>query len=889
MTLLARLRSWLRAILHRSRTERDMDAELRSHIDSYAEDLLRSGLPRAEALRRARLEFGGLERVKEECRESRGISFVESLAQDLRFGLRMLRKSPGFTAVAVLTLALGIGANTAMFSIVDGVLLKPLAYSQPDQLVSLRVKASNGDEIGVSYPNFLDWQISNKTFSSIAAYFPDDFTLSLGDKPERLHGERVSSSFFSLLSVQPLLGRVYTANEDQLGAAPVALISARLWARKFGSSKGILGKAITLSGTQYTVIGVLPASFCKSFFTDDRYDVYIPIGISNDSLLRDRKNHTVEVVARLKAGATLAQADADIATIDQALAREYPDSSGSGIALIPLKRDIVGDVQPLLLMLLGGVGFVLLIACTNVANLLMVRAAGRKAEFALRAALGARQGRMVRQVLTESVLVALCGGALGLLFAVWGTQAALSALPAALPRAVEIGLDTRVLFFTAAVSLLAGILFGLSPALRASRVDVNHALKECSRGFGGGHRKIQSILVVGEMASAMMLIIGAGLMIRSLNRLWRVDPGFDPNHALTFKILLPASVSASAARTRVYLEQLRENLDALPGVEASSATMDLPLSGQFPALPFWLEGQPKPSSMMSMDIALFYAVEPEYFSAMGIPLQRGRLLSLHDDERSPFVIVIDDVFAHQFFGDQDPIGKRVNLTFGFPQAQIVGIVRHVKHSGLDSDAAQPIRAQFYCRLVQLHDTDIQGISGNLSVVMRTKGAPMAMVGPVQRTLEKMSGDQVMYDERSMSEVVSDSLAAKRFSMILLSVFAALALALASMGIYGVVSYVAAQRTHEIGIRLALGARPGDILRLVMRQGATLALVGVAIGLVAALGLTRLIKSMLFGVSPTDSLTFAGVAILLTLVALLACYIPARRAMRVDPMVALRYE
>jgi predicted permease len=811
-----------------------------------------------------------------------------TLIQDIRLAIRMLMKNPGFTVVVVLTLAIGIGANTALFSIVNGVLLNPLPYPQPDRLVMLYDKPfSSHEQIWVAYPNFQDYQRDNHTFASMAADSEDDFNLTGAAETERLRGDRISASFFPLLGVKPVIGRNFGAEEEHLGAEPVALIGAGFWQRKFGSSRDIVGKTITLNGTQYTIVGVIPASFRL----DRSNDVYVPLGQWSEPSFRDRNSHMIEVEGRLKPEVTLAQGQADMDEVGRNLAAAYPAAdSDKEIAVVPLKKDIVGDIQPYLLVLLGAVGFVLLIACANVANLVLARSSGRAREFAIRAALGASKPRIIRQLLTESILLAVFGGALGLIVAVWGTQGALSFLPDPLPRAQEIGLDTRVLIFTAAISLLAGILFGLAPALKTSRPNLQETLKEAGRGSSGTRHRAQGIFVAAEMALSLVLLIGAGLMIRSLSRLWSVSPGFNPHNVLTFNLALPAAVGKSPDGLRTYFRQLHEKLATIPGVQASSLFAgSLPMMGDA-AWPFWIDDEPKPVSENDMKLAIWYSVEPEYFTAMQIPLKRGRLLTSKDNEHAPFVIVVDEIFARKYFGNQDPVGKRINFAKERPQAEIVGVVGHVKHWGLDAGSRETIPTQFYAPFLQLPDNSMSWwATTSVTVVMRTQGAPLGLVGSIRQTMKQMNSEQVIYDEEPVDNILSRSLASRRFSMILLDVFAALALALSCVGIYGVVSYLVSRRTHEIGIRIALGANRSDVLRLVLGEGVKMALIGVAVGLAAAFALTRLMANMLFGVSTTDPLTFGSVAILLTLVSLAACYIPARRAMRVDPMIALRYE
>lgn len=817
---------------------------------------------------------------------------MNTFLQDLRYAVRVLAKSPAFAIIAVLTLALGIGANTALFSVVNGVLLNPLPYPEPERLTSLYSHTKQFQYSSISYPNFLDWQRDNRSFSALAAWRGDDFNLTGMGEPERLRAEMVSADFFSILGVQPVIGRLIETQDDHAGAAPVVVLSQGFWKRKFGSSPQLIGQTISLNGTAYTVIGIIPASF---YFTGNNFrlsDVYVPLGQWTDSTFLDRRvGMGMDAVGRLKGSVTLTQARADMDRVAQALAQAYPDADkGSGITVLPLKQDMVGDVAPLLYILLGAVGFVLLIACVNIANLLLARSTGRSREFAIRAALGAGRWRVVRQLLTESILLSVTGGILGLLLAAWGTRAAIAVLPQALPRSGSIGLDMKVLLFTLGVSLFAGILFGLAPAVKASHSNLHESLKEGGRGSSGARHRMQGIFVVAETALALILLVGAGLMIRSLVQLWLVNPGFQPHNLLTFGIAFsPELMKAPPDQLRSEAVQLDTALEAIPGVEYASATGGgQPMQGDS-ELPFWHANEPPPKSDTDMDWSLFYLCQPDYLKAMGTPLLSGRFISAQDTIHAAPVIVIDENFAKKYFPGQDPVGQRINLGLLGVQPEIVGVAGHVKHWGLDENSKSPVLAQLYFPLSQVPDKFMPLMSKGATFVMRTRLNPDAVLPSIRHAIEQVSSEQVMYGAETMDDTIARSLAARRFAMILLGVFAALALILACVGIYGVISYLVGQRTHEIGVRIALGAQRSDVLRLVLGQGTKMALIGVAVGIAVALGLTRLMANQLFGVSAHDPLTFGGVAVVLILVALAACYIPARRAMRVDPIVALRYE
>jgi predicted permease len=811
---------------------------------------------------------------------------MDAFVKDVRFAFRMLAKSPAFAGIALLTLALGIGVNSSLFSIVNAVLLKPLPYPRPDLLTAIYQRAFTFEKASISYLNFLDWQSSNRSFTSMAARRSENFNLTSRGESSRLRGEMISASFFPTLGIVPILGRNFTPEEDRAGASPVALISEGFWKAKLGGTKDVLGNTLALNGVGHSVVGVIPASF----HLDRNNDVYVPMGQWNDPTFRDRKVSMGTVaIGRLKEGVTLARAQADLDAIAAGLASTYPEADqGVGIGVYSLQKDMVGDITPFLLVLLAAVGFVLLIACANVANLLLARANRRAREFAIRVALGAGSGRIIRQLLCESVLLGLTSGVLGLVLAAWCTPIVLKTLPSTLPREGEIHLDVRVLLFTLGVSILAGIVFGLVPALRARRPDLHDTLKEGGRGASAARHRVQSALVVLEVAMSLVLLIGAGLMIRTLAALWAVSPGFDPHNVLTFEVAMDSHQNASPAAARSAMRELQRSLNAIPGIEAASLFAgSLPMSGDS-ELPFWLDNEPKPASQQDMKVALFYSVQPDYLRTMRIPLRRGRFVTDHDDEHSPLTVVIDERLAQKYFPGQDPIGRHLNLGL-VGNTEIVGVVGHVKHFGLDSDATASVQPQVYLPLAQIPEQVIPLVVREITVVVRTNTPPSGFTEPIRQAVSRMNSRQVMWGAQTMEEIIQGSLAARRFSMILLGIFAGLAVVLSSIGVYGVISYLAGQRTHEIGIRMALGARRADVLRLMLGESLRMAGVGVVIGLAAAFGLTRLMSKMLYGVKATDPLTFAGVAVILAAVALTASLIPALRAMRVNPTVALRHE
>jgi predicted permease len=812
--------------------------------------------------------------------------------QDIRYGARLLFKNFGFTTIIVLTLALGIGANAALFSVVNGVLLKPLPFPNPDQLITIHQSKPNFETGAIPYPNFLDLQKENQTLSSIAIARGHAYSLVGVGEAQRVSARLISADYFNVFGIKPQRGRTFVPADDSSSAEPVVLITGRFWTDKLGSAPDVLEKNLTLDNKSYKIIGVLPATFTLA----RGVDVYVPIAQWDSPAMKSRGAALgIHGIGRLKPGVTAAQAQADLDRIMQALAVAYPATNkGNGAKVVPMMERLVGNVEGILWTLLAAVGFVLLIACVNVSNLLLARSTSRSREYAIRAALGASHWRLLRQSLTETTILALVGGALGLGIAAWGTKLALQTLSTTLPRAEEIGLDGRVVLFTLSVSLLTGLLAGIVPALKTSQRRFNQTLKEGGRGATVGRARVQGAFVAVEMALALVLLIGAGLMIRTLNALWNVDPGFRADNVMTFNLTLPPTMrNAKPESIRTTLRDLNESIKSTPGVEAVAfSDGSVPMQGA-DDLFFWIEGQPKPASASEMPSAFVYTVEPDYLKTMQIPLRDGRFFTPEDDQRGPAVAVIDDALAKKYFKDKNPIGSRIFLD-DETSFQIIGVVGHVKQWGLDADDRASLQSQLYLPFRALGDNDMTGAVGGVGVVVRFKGDHNAtetspFFGAVRNAVRAQNNQNVVASVQTLNQVIADTLAERRFSMIVLGGFAAVALLLSTLGIYGVISYLVGQRTHELGIRLALGARRKDILRLVLSHGMKMTMAGVVVGLLAALGLTRLMSTMLFGVGPTDPATFAVIAVILIVVALLACYLPARRAMRVDPLTALRSE
>ncbi len=882
--MLNKMRLRLRALFLKSRLEEELDDEVRFHLEREIEENIARGMSPEEARMAALRSFGGVERVKEESRDERGVRFLEEIWQDLRYGGRMMLKQPGFTLVAVITLALGIGMNTAIFSVVYSVLLRPLPYHAPEKLVALYSMRPqrNSFRNAVSAPDFADWRAQNKVFDAMSADVFNTYTLTGSDLPERINGLRVSANFFQTLGVKPQLGRAFLPEEEEAGRNRVAVLSYALWERRFGADPSLLGKTVSLNGENYIVVGVTPNDFRFAPF-----EIYTPLTFTAAAMSdMGRGSVFLRVIARLKADVTLEQAKTDIEDISRQIERQYPvTNTGKYGNVIPYQQDIVRDIRPSLLVLLGAVGLVLLIACANVANLLLARAASRQREIAVRTALGAARWRIVRQLLSESVILSLVGGGLGLLLAYWGTDALIGAAPSAVadftPGWKQIGINPQVLSFTLLISFLTSVVFGLAPALQVSKPDLTDSLKESGKSSAGFKRqRARKILVVAEMALSLMLLIGAGLLIRSFQQLQHVTLGFNPSQVFVADFSLDNMKYRETSQQLNFFQQALQRIEKSPGVISAATVNFTPFSGGNSDRIFTIAGQPEPAPD-AIPFAYYRVISPQYFRTLEIPLLRGRVFTEQDAAGAPRVVIINEAIARRYFPNEDPIGKQIKIgryMEANPLHTVVGIVGNIKHRGLDFE----FEPEFYYPYPQ---TPI----GFSSIVARTQGDPLSLTAAVRNAVLEVDREQPLARVRTMEMAISDSVTQRRLNMILLGIFGALALALAAVGIYGVMSYMVTQRTREIGIRMALGARRRDVLKSVVGQGMSLAASGVGIGLLGAFLATRLMETLLFGVKPTDPATFGGIALLLLGVAFFACLIPARRATKVDPMVALRFE
>ena len=815
---------------------------------------------------------------------------MESVCQNLRYGLRRLRKSPGFTIVAVLTLTLGIGATTAIFSVVDAVLLRPLPFPHANRIVQVLRHYDEGDEAAVSVPQYLDWHKRNHVFDHLAAFpvLPSGMNLSGTGEPQHVQSIGVTNEFFPIMGIEPLLGRTFSPEEDQPGGANVVVISHGLWKDYFGGDPAILNRQIQLNSSAYSVVGVMPSGFEFPEATRLWTPLRLP-AVSSDPA------NMYAVLGRLKEGVPLAQAHAELNILQKQLRQEQPDLPASDpLATVTLQNHTVGNVRPILLLLLGAVGFVLLIACVNVANLLLSRANSREQEVAIRAALGASRRRLLEQMLTESLLLGLVGGATGLALASLGIRLVTTLGPASIPRLQEVAVDYRVLAFAVLVSVVSGILFGLGPAVHVARIPPSQTLKEGGRGLAGNMKKhrARGLLVAGEISISLILLVGAVLLIRSAVLLHAVSPGFDPNNVLTLQTSLPVKYARPELKNAFY-RQVLERINAIPGVEAAATVTSLPTE-LGPDLPLSVEGRVHKDAREGDAEAQYRWVSADYFRAMHIPLLRGRGFTEADNEHAPGVVIINQTLARQVWPQEDPIGKQMTIgkTMG-PEwsdtapREVVGIVGDIKDTGLDEMA--PVELYIPYAQVPSHVVALSVQLGPTSWVVRTQMDPSAIRQEIQKAVSAVDTNQAITNVRTMNQILATSVASHQFNMSILTFFAVLAVVLAAVGTYGVISYGVSERLHEIGLRLALGARRGDVFRLVVGQGMSFALLGVGIGLAGAFAFTRLLTNLLYGVTTTDPFTFAGVALLLAVVALLACYLPARRAMSVDPMVALRYE
>jgi putative ABC transport system permease protein len=800
---------------------------------------------------------------------------MDSIIKDIRYGIRSLLKRPGFTAIALVALALGIGANTAIFSLVNAVVLQPLPYKDPDQLVWIWGNIRNGiSRASVGPADYLDFREQNKTFEHLAASTssPKSIAFTGSGEPERLEVSTVTGNYFDAFGVAPALGRGFSLDNEKTGQDQVAVLSHALWQRRFGGDQQIVNKTIILDSRPFQVIGVMPADLKLP----QPAELWVPLNFDVDPEMKWRQARFFRPIGKLKPTVTLAQAQADLDLIAGRLEQQFPDSNaGWGVRLVSLREQLVGDSRSIVFILFGAVGLVLLIACANVANLLLVRAATRQKEIALRTALGAGRLRIVRQMITESLLLSITGGALGALVAIWGVDLLVGLSADSLPPTITVRIDFTVLAFTLVVSIITGILFGVAPIVRTWKVDLIDSLKDGARGTDGALRnRTRSVLVVLESAVAVMLLIGAGLLVRSLIALQDVDPGFYANNVLSLQITLPQQKYQAEGKAANFFQQLEMRVAELPGVESVGFITELPLSGQSNDMPYTVEGRPPLPPGQAL-FANFRRVNQNYFSALQIPLLRGRNFTEQEVQNSELVLVVDQQLVDQNFPNEDPLGKRLFTGMGH-HYQIIGVASDIRHSSL----ADPPAATMYFPTRN---------SGRMNLVIRTQGDPLSLVGAVRKEVQTLDSDQPISAVKLMSDWVHSSAAASRYRTVLLSLFAALALVLAAIGIYGVMSYSVAQRTHEIGVRMALGARQFDVLKLVVRQGMLLVLIGVALGLAGAFALTRVMSSLLFAVTTKDPITFGAVAVLLTAVAFIACYVPARRATKVDPLVALRYE
>lgn len=878
-------RLWIRlqTLLRRNPSAQRLDTEIRFHIDQQIAENIAAGMNPQEARYAAMRTFGNPMVLKEQTRDTWGWVWLEQIAQDLRYGARMLARNPGFTLVAVTSLALGVAVNSVVFSVVNTVLLRPLPYPDADRLalVKYRTVQPRSGSFELTPAAYLELRRATKSFERIAAFTASDFNLSGIGEPERLSGQIISPSLFSVLKVSPVIGRGFVDGDEKDGAPRVAVLSYGLWQRRYGGEANVIGQTVTLDHTDYDVVGVAPPEFD---FPRKGTDVWVPkVFAANE--LHDRNSYYLNVIARLKAGVSLNYAQSELHVFAHNWAQSYPENRNLELTLRPLRETVVENFQQALVVLQVAVAFVLLIACANVANLLLARSAVRKKEIASRAVLGASARRLIRQLLTESVVLALSGGALGLVLAVLGIRILKLMNPGTIPRLDEVSVDSSVLAFTFGISCLAGLAFGFVPALWLARPDLQHALKEAgSSSVGARGRRMLGVIVVGEMALSLALMVGAGLLIRSFLRLQDVSLGFTPERLLTLEVSLPEDEAQDSTRVANFFRGVIERVQALPGVQVAGAGTALPVMELGIRSSLSIEGQTDPAPGQPPRLANNRVVSPGYFRALGIPLIEGRLLSTQDSAQTLPVVVINRAMAKRYWGDEDPIGKRFRLHASDappPWLTIVGVVGDIHQGGLDTAPVPELYTPF--------TQDYFPFVAPSVLFVRTHGDPQNLIAAVRDEIGAVDKSIPIFEIQTMEDVLAHWLAPRRFNLLLMSVFAGVALALASVGIYGVMSYSVSQRTRELGVRVALGAQRRDLLALVVRQGLVLAVIGVGIGLIVSFSVTRWLATLLFGISATDPFTLATVASLFTLVAFVACYFPARRAMKVDPIVALKYE
>jgi predicted permease len=880
--------NWWQRLLHRSEMEEKLDKELRFHLEQHTKELIARGFSPTEARRRARLSLGGPEQVKEECRDARGTRWLEDFGQDFRYALRMLRHRPGFAAVAILTLALGVGASTVMFTVVNGVLLRPLPYPEPEKLVGMHGHSETWNaklygEQNLAFPDFLDCKRESH-FVTLAGSIFNDGTVSGSGDPEHVDFQEISANLFSVLRISLAQGREFLPEDDRPGAGPVAILGHSFWQKHFSGRADALGASVTLDGKLYTIVGITPAGFR---LRDSEPDLLTPLGQDTAKFLQSRGPHPVGVVGRLLPGATLVQAQEEMDSIGRHLAEQYKDTNADRSFKVERLRANVGEIGSTLWLLLGAVGLVLLIACTNVASLLLARAVSRERELAIRGALGAGRGRLVRQCLTESALLGMFGGTLGVGLAALGIQPFVAFWPGALPRAEEVQLDWRVLLFALSVSLLSGILFGLAPALRAPAGELEQVLRAGGRSVAGSSRRMHSSFVISEVALAVVLLVAAGMLGRTLLHLNSLDPGVNVRNVLVSRMTLSPSVLGDSGRIRAAWQDVLERARRVPGVRSVAIVDTFPMREGDNTMGYWTSADLPPEKQLPLTLAT--SVTPEYFDVMGIPLRQGRFLSEQDRMGGVPVVVIDEVLAQQAFG-RNAVGKRLwmpNMDYG--PFVVVGVVGHVRHWGLAGDDQAQIRAQFYYPFAQLPEKYLRRWSELMSIAARTEIAPLSEVESLRRELRGAADDQVLYEVHTMEQLASDSLALQRFLLLLFGIFAGLALVLACIGIYGVLAYLTGQRVPEIGIRMALGARPGSVIWLVLRQSLGMIVIGTVLGTAAALAGGRVLQRLVAGMQPIEISTFAVMIPVMVFAALLASFLPARRASRVDPVIALRQD